>query len=94
VRYYELHTKIEFHNSDTFLAATCHGNATTLSQSQMSTPDVISTVIESEVVMRRYSDFAILYNEIRDQNLGQFIPPLPFKSIKLSFLEDDRPEVQ
>lgn len=78
-RFYEVHTKVEFHNSDTVLAATCHGNATCLSQSQMSTPgnELVSTVCESEVVMRRYSDFTILYNELRDQNLGLFIPPLP-----------------
>ena len=95
-RYYEIHSKIEFHNSDALLDATCHGNKTCLSQSQLSTPgndNIISTTCESEVVMRRYSDFVILYNELRDQNLGLFIPPLPDRLFQINFLDDAHPEV-
>ena len=49
---------------------------------------------ESEVVMRRYSDFEILYNELRDQNLGCFIPPIPQKSVTQHFYDDGHPEVE
>ena len=44
--------------------------------------------------MRRFSDFEILYNELRDQNLGSFIPPIPPKSIATTWLEDGHCEIE
>ena len=36
--------------------------------------------IDNKTVQRRYSDFEALYNELIDQNLHHFIPPIPEKS--------------
>ena len=38
------------------------------------------SVIDNKIVQRHYSDFEALYNELIDQNLDHFIPPIPEKS--------------
>ena len=47
------------------------------------------SLIDSKVVHRRYSDFEALYNELIDQNLGHFIPPIPEKSYEDKLSSDD-----
>ena len=38
---------------------------------------------------RRYSDFEALYNELIDQNLEHFVPPIPEKSYEDKLAYDD-----
>ena len=47
------------------------------------------TVIDHKSVYRRYTDFEALYNELIDQNLDHFIPPIPEKSYEDKLSKDD-----
>lgn len=46
-------------------------------------------MIEHKSVFRRYNDFEALYNELIDQNLDHFIPPIPEKSYEDKLSKDD-----
>ena len=47
------------------------------------------SVIDHKIVFRRYTDFEALYNELIDQNLDHFIPPIPEKSYEDKLSKDD-----